>query len=316
MKKIFIKIAAAVISVCMLAACGGDSGVPENIAADTETSMTTAADITESTQTFESQTTSASESTETTESQTEETSETAEEVTRSEYMDTIKDIFAGRDDTPLYYKVGAEDVTGDGFPELLVYCTSVGQTGYMDIYDVADSGAKLCTLNCRDINGYVCTDENGEYHLVVCNDYFFSTNTQYTAYFDLYFSEDETELTVPLLSVVYSWFEDSGEHCFVDRYYRDCEYAGSYDPDDVEFFDLEKNEHHYCGYTMYEDNFIIQAEFEERETEKIAKIIEENVYDGLTKLYEIDGIIGSMTWISPNDFYKLAEDSLKEIYAD
>lgn len=67
---------------------------------------------------------------------------------------------------------------------------------------------------------------------------------------------------------------------------------------------------------MYEDNFIIQAEFEERETEKIAKIIDENVYDGLTKLYEIDGIIGSMTWISPNDFYKLAEDSLKEIYAD
>lgn len=84
MKKIFIKIAAAVISVCMLAACGGDSGVPENIAADTETTTSTAVVTSESAQTSESQTTSASESTETTESQTEETSETAEEVTRSE----------------------------------------------------------------------------------------------------------------------------------------------------------------------------------------------------------------------------------------
>lgn len=316
MKKTFVKTAAAVISVCMLAACGGDSGVPENITADTNTTTSTAAVTSESAQTSERQTTSASESTETTESQTEETSEAEETASNSEYMDNIKNIFAGRDDTPLYYQAAAADITGDGFPELFVYCTATGQTGYMDIYDVMDGGVNLGTIKCKSANGDVYADENGEYHLIVCDDYFFSTNTQYTAYLDLHFSGGKLEITVPLLSVVYSWFEDSGEHCFVDRYYRDCEYAGSYDPDDVEFFDLEKNEHHYCGYTMYEDNFIIQAEFEERETEEIAKIIDENVYDGLTKQYEVDIITSSMNWISPNDFYEFAEEYLKEIYAD
>lgn len=310
MKKTFVKIAAAVISICMLTACSGNNDVTENIVDDTEIST---ADISESTETTASQTTTASESVETTVSQTEETSVTEETAPSSEYMDTIKNIFAGRDDTPLYYKVGAADVTGDGFPELLVYCTSVGQTGYMDIYDVADGGANLVTVNCRDMNGYVCTDENDEYHLIVCDDYFFSTNTQYMAYLDLHFSDGELEITVPFLRIIYSWFEDSGEHCFVDRYYKDCVYTGI---DNTEFFDLEKNEHNLDGFIFYEDNFIMQAEIEEREDETIAKIIDENVFGGLTKLYEIEGITSSMNWIAPNDFYEFAEDALKEIYAD
>lgn len=310
MKKTFVKIAAAVISICMLTACGGNNDVPENIVDDTEIST---ADISESTETTTSQTTTASESVETTVSQTEETSAAEETAHNSEYMDTIKNIFAGRDDTPLFYQVGAADVTGDGFPELLVYYTSTGMTGYMDIYNVAVGGAMLGTVDCKIINGYVCTDENGEYHLIVCDDYFFSTNTQHTAYFDLHFSDGELEMTVPLLRIIYSWFEDSGEHCFVDRYYKDCEYTGE---ENHEFFDLEKNEHNIQGFKFYEDNFIMQAEIEEREDENIAQIIDENVFDGLTKLYEIEGITGSMNWIAPNDFYEFAEDALKEIYAD
>lgn len=311
MKKTFVKIAAAVMSICMLTACGGNNDVPENIVDDTEISTS---DISESIETTASQTTAASESGETTVSQTEETSAAEETAPSSDYMDTIKNIFAGRDDTPLYYKVGAADVTGDGFPELLVFYTSGGQISYMDIYDVADGGAMLCTVNCRDIAGYVCTDENGEYHLIVCDDYFFSTNTQHMAYLDLHFSDGELEITVPFLRIVYAWFEDSGEHCFVDRYYKDCVYTGI---DNTEFFDLEKNEHNIEGFTFYEDNFIMQAEIEEREDETIAKIIDENVFGGLTKLYEIEGITSSMAWIAPNDFYyEFAEDALKEIYAD
>ena len=310
MKKTFTKIAAAVISICMLTACGGNNDVPENIADDTEIST---GDISESTETTTSQTTTASESVETTVSQTEETSAAEETSPSSEYMDTIKNIFAGRDDTPLFYQVGAADVTGDGFPELLVYYTSTGMTGYMDIYDVADGGAMLWTVDCKIINGAVCTDENGEYHLIVCDDYFFSTNTQHMAYFDLHFSDGELEMTVPFLRIIYAWFEDSGEHCFVDRYYKDCEYTGE---ENHEFFDLEKNEHNIQGFTFYENNFIMQAEIEEREDETIANIIDENVFGGLTKLYEIEGITRSMNWIAPNDFYEFAEDALKEIYAD
>lgn len=310
MKKIIVKIATAVISICMLTACGGNNDVPENIVDDTEIST---ADISESTETTASRTTAASESGETTVSQTEETSAAEETAPNSEYMNTIKDIFAGRDDTPLYYKVGAADVTGDGFPELLVYYTSTGMTGYMDIYDISDGGAMLGTVDCKIINGAVCTDENGEYHLIVCDDYFFSTNTQHMAYFDLHFSDGELEITVPLLRIIYSWFEDSGEHCFVDRYYKDCVYTGT---DNIEFFDLEKNEHNIEGFIFYEDNFIVQAEIEERDDEMIGKIIDENVFGGLTKLYEIEGITSSTEWIAPNDFYEFAEEYLKEIYAN
>lgn len=304
MKKNITKAAAALMSVCMLSACGGNNGAPESSGTYSETSVS---DISESTEA------SAVQTEETSTSQTVETDETAEAAPLSEYMRTVKDIFAAGDDASLYYQVGAADITGDGVPELFIYSTSSGMTGYMDIYDAANGGAKLCTVNCKGVNGDVCTDENGGYHLVVCNDYFFSTDTQYTAYFDLHFSEGETELTVPLLSIVYSWFEDSGEHCFVDRYYRDCEYT-DYDPNNVEFFDLEQNEHHYCGYTMYEDNFIVQAEFEERETEEIAKIIEENVYDGLTKQYEVEIITGSMTAVTAEEFYEYAEEYLKVFF--
>lgn len=305
MKKNTAKAAAALMLMCMLTACGSNNGAPESSGTYSETSVS---DISESTEA------SAVQTEETSTSQTVETDETAEAAPLSEYMRMVKDIFAAGDDEPLYYQVGAADITGDGVPELFVYCTPSGRTGYMDIYDVANGGAKLGTLHCNCVNGDVCTDENGEYHLIVCDDYFFSTNTQYTAYFDLHFSGGETYLTVPLLSVVYSWFEDSGEHCFVDRYYRDCTYAGSYDPDDVEFFDLEQNEHHYCGYTMYEDNFIVQAELEDRETEEIAQIIEENVYDGLKKQYEVEIITGSMTAVTAEEFYEYAEEYLKDFF--
>lgn len=304
MKKTILKITAAVMSICLLTACGENNSVSEISVSNTETSAVT---VLESFDTA-SQTTETSQITET--SETAETTDSTEAASSSEYMETIKDIFAGRDDTPLYYQVGAADITGDGFPELFVFCTSIGITGFMDIYDVADGGAMLGTVPSKIINGDICTDENGRLHLIVVDDYFFSTDTQYKAYFDCSFSDGKSELTVPLLRIVYSWFEDSGEHCFVDRYYKDCEYTGI---DNTEFFDLEKNEHNLGGFKFYEDNFIAEYEFEERET-KAEVLADENVFGGLEKQYEVSEISGTMSQVSPNEFYEIAEEFLKEIY--
>lgn len=306
MKKTILKITAAVMSICLLTACGENNSVSEISVSNTETSAVT---VSESSDTAASQTTETSE--------TAETADSTEAAPNSEYMETIKDIFAGRDDTPLYYQVGAADITGDGFPELFVFCTPpgmppTGKMGYMDIYDIAADGALLWTVNCRDMNGDICTDENGGLHLIVVDDYFFSANTQYKAYFDCSFSDGKSELTVPLLRIVYSWFEDSGEHCFVDRYYKDCIYTGI---DNTEFFDLEKNEHNLGGFKFYEDNFIAEYEFEERET-KAEVLADENVFGGLEKQYEVSEISSTMSQVSPNEFYEIAEEFLKEIYSN
>lgn len=186
-------------------------------------------------------------------------------------------------------RIDLYDITGDGVPELFVNTIQkAGAEGFLDIYDIA-AGERLATLVDRTYNLSVCVDGENNPHYIIRSEEWINMSgcAQFVAYFDLRYSDGGLDISVPFFGGPTGWFEETGEHKFINRIYRDNGYCH-------ECAEGGECRHHNSAYHHFTEGELI-GEYEVgnslgytddslggEDSEEIKRIIKENVFDGLT----------------------------------
>lgn len=187
------------------------------------------------------------------------------------------------------YRIDLFDITGDGVPELFVNTVqSAGAEGFLDIYDIA-AGERLATLVDHTYNLSVCTDEENNTHYIIRSEEWLNMSgcNQFVAYFDLRYSDGELNISVPFFGGPTGWFEETGEHKFINQIFKDNGYSHEC-TEDGECYHHNQAYHHFIEGELigeYEVGNSLGYTVEglgEEDSEEIGQLIQELVFDGLT----------------------------------
>lgn len=187
------------------------------------------------------------------------------------------------------YHIDLLDITGDGVPELFVNTVqSAGAEGFLDIYDVA-AGERLATLVDRTYNLSICTDAENNTHYIIRSEEWINMSgcAQFAAYFDLRYSDGELNISVPFYGGPTGWFEETGEHKFINRIFKDNGYYHEC-REDMECYHHNRIYHHFIEgeligeYEVGDSLGYTVDGLGEEDSEEIRQLIQEYVFDGLT----------------------------------
>ncbi|MDE7192635.1 MAG: hypothetical protein K2O14_01575 [Oscillospiraceae bacterium] len=187
------------------------------------------------------------------------------------------------------YHIDLFDVTGDGIPELFVNTVQrAGSQGFLDIYDIA-AGERLATLVDRTYNLSVCTDEENNTHYIIRSEEWINMSgcAQFVAYFDMRYCDGELNISVPFFGGPTGWFEETGEHKFINRIFKDNGYYHEC-REDGECFHHNRAYHHFIEGELigeYEVGDSLGYTLDGlggEDSEEIKQLIQEYVFDGLT----------------------------------
>lgn len=303
MKKLFL-----VLFLCTVLLCGclvnGEKEISETAAAS--------ADVT-------AETSAKAETITTTVAAVTEGTTTAEKTVDTSGVDFIKEsLQAEWNDSISLIDMYTADLNGDGVVELLVnYTLGIGKEGLVYVYDVSDGMKQLYKISARTWDGklQLYKDENEKAHIILQANYTGAAWEENYAYFDI----THESITMPFYDDIHGWF-NGGAHIFDDNIYIKCEVV-PFDEENDRWrnFDSEKAE--FLG--TY-DRMAINKAIRENEDNEISRIIQKEVFEGLTYVSDVEELCRVLTYkengryvdMDIEYFWQNAARVLAEIYGD
>lgn len=302
MKKFFYGL---ILCTVLLGGCSakGENGISET--------AVPAADVT-------TETSAKAETITTTVAVTEETT-AAEKTVDTSVVDFIKEsLQAEWNDSISLIDMYTADLNGDGVAELLVnYTLGIGKEGLVYVYDVSDGMKQLYKISARtwDGNLQLYKDENEKAHIILQANYTGAAWEENYAYFDI----THESITMPFYDDIHGWF-NGGAHIFDDNIYIKCEVV-PFDEENDRWRNFDSKKAEFLG--TY-DRMAINKAIRENEDNEISRIIQKEVFEGLTYVSDVEELCRVQTYkengryvdMDIEYFWQNAARVLSEIYGD